>query len=374
MENQEKSLVVIKKITDVSRFLKSEASAEQKKMVVEIFLIELIRSIEKYFSKASLQLYQLMNKPLPLVPENIELKKKREKLERKEKRMSSKKYKERFMITWYKEWDEERNYPLRKLDDAYWKEMEKVWGQIEAIKQEEEAETERQILKAAQKEIDDLLDDTLSHIKATIENGENGADDVDDANIKALKHIIQIATAEYLSSFIKRACQILVLQVKKTGKWATRSLALAKSLLSLREKIDGLVAHMDAGISIAFYDLILGVELFLAEINNSIIEREKQERSQRVFLATIEAGFQKVVSQIASVENGLKNELKTINRNVVGVNRELSSLVALNEKIIEQIKENGSLINSLGTKLDGISDKLSSVEDAVFYIAFPDDK
>jgi len=367
MENQEKSLVVIKKITDVSRFLKSEASAERKKMVVEISLIELIRSIEKYFSKASLQLYQLINKPLPIVPEKIELKKKREKLERKEKRMSGKKYKERFMITWYKEWDEERNYPLRELDDAYWKEMEKVWSQIEAIKQEEEAERDRQILKAAQKEIDDLLDDIFSHIKATI---ENDVDDVDDANIKAVKHIIQIATAECLSSFVKRACQILVLEVKKTGGWTTRSLALAKSLLSLKEKIDGLATHMDAGISVAFYDIMLGVELFITEIDNSITERKKQERMQEIFLKAIETGFQKLINQIASVE-GI---LKIMNKNIAETNEKLSNLSFLSEKILQGIKENGSLLSSLGTKLEGISDKLSSIEDAVFYIAFPDDK
>jgi len=365
MENREKSLVVIKNLfTEISHLLGSEISTGGKKATVEAFITQSLRSIDKYFSEVSCGLYQWIGKPLPEVPENIDLKRKREKLERKEKRMSGKKYKEKFVSIWYKEWDDGKKYPLREFwSDAYGQKMDEIWRRIQDAKQEEENDKNLRISEAARKEVNDLLNDILYPIEATMVDNA-------DVNTRILQHVIQIATAEHLLFFTKRACRILTLEVKKNGRWTTRSLALGKFFLSLREKIDGLSGYMDVRNLAVFYDIISGAELFLIEINNSIIEREKQERSQREFIEAVGMGFQKVVNQIVSVEN----VLRIMNRNMVGTNGKLSDLIVLNEKILRGIKENGSLISSLGTKIDGISDTLSSIEGAVFCIAFPDDK
>lgn len=361
MENQEKSLVVIKNLfTEIGQILLNDkAPTKQKRTAVVIFIAQSLRIMEEYFAKINCELYNWINKPLPDVPENSHLREAREEMERTEKIMSEKKYEEKFVSIWYKEWDEEKKYPQRKFwYEEYRREMEEIRDQIQNAKQKEEEERVSRILEAIQKEVDHLLSDTPLYLLET--TADTGAD------LKILQNILHVASAEHFLVFIKRICSILTVEVKKHGRWTEKSLALGKFILSLKEKINGLSIHMDAKISVSFYDIISSAELFLIETNNWIIEKERQECSKRELIEAIETGFQRTVSKLGSIENSLK----VINRSMVGINGRLSNIVSLNEKILESIKENGSLIQSLSFKVDGINDRL----DDILSIAFSEEK
>lgn len=363
MENQEKALVVVKdSFTEIDRLLNSEELEEQKRAAIVIFITRSLRIMEEYFAKISCELYNWIDKPLPNMPENTELKRVREELEREEKRMSGKRYKEKFISIWHKEWDKEKKYPQREFwREGYNQKMEEIWSQIRNVKQREENDRARRILEAIQKEVDDLLSN-IPFLETTA--------DTNDAGLKILQYIVHMASAEYFLAFIKRVCSILTVEIKKHGRWTEKSLTLGKFILSLKEKINGFSSHIDAKILVAFHDIVSSAELFVVETNNWITEKERQERSRRELTEAIETGFQKTVSHLVSVENSLK----AINRGIVGINGRLSDIVVLNGKILESIKENGSLVQSLSFKVDGINDRLSSIDDILSYIAFGEKK
>jgi hypothetical protein len=296
MGKQEKSLIVVENLfMEIGRLLGSdEESAERKKAAAAIFIAQSLRFMDEYFAeiKISRNLYRWLNKPLPDVPENTELKKAREKLERKEKRMCGKKYKEKFTSVWHKEWDVEKKYPQREFwQEEYNREMEKIWAMIRNAEQQEENDKARRISEATQEEINDLLGGILDPLKILV--------DTNDVNLKTLQYIIQTVAAEYFLEFIKRVCLILSVEVKKHGRWQEKSLALGKFLLSLKDRINKFSGRMDAKISVAFHDVISSAELFLVETNNWIIQKEQQERSQKQFIETLETGFQKSQSSLS---------------------------------------------------------------------------
>jgi hypothetical protein len=70
----------------------------------------------------------------------------------------------------------------------------------------------------------------------------------------------------------------------------------------------------------------------------------------------------------------VESSLKVINKGIAGISGRLSDIVVLNGKILEGIKENSGLIQSLSFKIDGVNDKLSSIDDMLSYIAFGEEK
>lgn len=347
------------------------ASTEGKSNTLKIFIAEFLYSMDKYFSKVNYALYSWLENPLPVpdvsVSEN--LRKIREKLERKVNRMCSKHYKKRFEYTWYKEWDDERKMPLKGFNSKlHWEKLEEVYDAISAAKCDEEAAQDKYVVEKIEEELSSLLNEIFTPFEAMREIKEELKEDV--ANLKIVSYVIQTTAIEHILSFIKRACSVLGVDIKKRGAWRERSIVLARFLLSFKERIKGFSECMDIKILTTLQDVALGTELFLVETNNLIIAQERQAQTQRELQETLGRGFHQIISHLSVIEEGVL----ITNKRLAGIDGRLIDLLRVNERMMCGITENGRLIGDLSLQLDGISSQLSSIGDAVSYIAFGGDE
>jgi len=324
-----------------------------KENLLKLFEIGFLYLMEKYFAQIGLGLYNWRDEPLPEAPENEQLKRKREKLERKEKRMGQKRYKKRFWCTWYKEWDIEQKMPLCEFDnEKYQFQMDKVGNQIRALKEAEENCKRQYRADTMKTKLEKLLSAILCGFEAS-------------SNIRhpVVSYILQTANIEYFLSFIKRACSMLELDVKKNSDWSEKNIVLAGFLFSLNQKTKDLVSHIQVQDNSALtrlvmlQDMALAAESFVTEINNSIVAQRKQEQLQARFQDALESGFKKITTKLESIDNGVTS----LNNRISGIDGRLIDILKVNEKILGGVLQNGQLIGSLSGKLDDISSQISNL-------------
>ena len=337
---------------EVSNLLKN--GLPEKEGLLKLFEAGFLYLMDKYFTEIGLKLYDWMDAPLPEVPENAELRNKREKLERKEKRMGQRSYKKKFWITWYKEWDTERKIPMRELDaEAYYRELDKVERQIRGAKRAEENDTESRRAEILNAKLEELLSAALYGFEAS-EKIQN----------PVVSYILQTVNIEHFLLFVNRICSILEADIKKNNGWTEKNVVLGRFVISLKQRIKDLdsaqTPAQDPSVLkrlIILRDIALEAELFITEINNSIVAQRKQEQFQGGLQNALESGFKQMTVKLGSIESGII----AMNSQLSGVNGRLTDILKVSGEILNGIIQNGRLIGSLSGKLDGISEQISGI-------------
>lgn len=337
---------------EISNVLKNDLP--EKNNLLKLFVAGFLYLMDKYFADIGLKLYDWMDASLPEVPENEELKKKREKLERKEKRMGQSSYKKKFWITWYKEWDTEQKIPLYELDvEAYRQKLDRVERQIREAKRAEESNTKNRQAEIMKAKLEELLSAVLYGFEAS----EKIQDPV-------VSYILQTANTEHFLLFVKRTCSILEADIKKNNGWTEENVVLGRFVISLKQRIKDLDSAQTQDQDTAVLkrltilrDIALEAELFITEINNSIVAQRKQEQFQEGLQNALESGFKQMTAKLGAIESGII----AMNSQLSGVNGRLTDILKVNGEILKGIIQNGQLIGSLSDKLDGISQQISGL-------------
>lgn len=338
---------------------------EEKGNALKIFEACFLYLMDKYFAEIGFKLYQWLGKPLPEVLENVELKKKREKLKRKRKRMGQDAYKKRFRFYWYKDWDVKKEFPQKEFNsEEYDREFDEVENQIRSMERAEEKDMENRIMEIVKADLDKFLPGLLYGFEISAKTES-----------QAIACIAQTVNIEYFLTFIRRVCSILEVELKKNREWNEKSMALCGMIFSLKRKVQSLYPTQTRDSSTLrrltiLQDILLEAESFLINVNDSMIAVRKREDFQRDIQGVLENGFKQMSGKLDLIDRGIM----AMNSQLSGVNGRLTDILKVNGKILDGIIQNGQIIGSLSDKLDGIADQLSSIEEMMNYAIFSDKK
>ncbi len=342
-------------VEEVGNVLK--ADRPEKEVFLKLFMVGFLYFLDSYFAEIGFKLHSLLDVPSPKVPENAELKEKWEKLKRKETRMTKSSYKKRFRFTWYKDWDVEKKFPQHEFDsEAYDREFDKIESRIAAA----ERAVENDAIRRRAEIMNARLEEMLSAIFYGFETGEK-------IQTPVVSYVLQTVNIEHFLLFIKRACSILEVDIKKNNGWNEKSAVLGNFLVSLKKRIQDFSSTTQArlrdssslGRLVTLQDIALEAELFVVETSNSIVAQRRQAEFQAELQSVLEGGFKQMTAKLGVIEKGII----TMNSQMSGINGRLTDILKVNGEILNGIVQSGRLIGSLSDKLDGISRQISNIGD-----------